>query len=267
MELFNSLKIRLNENERASVCLINEKNIVFKVLNEELEKVNYILSDMTLKEFIILEDCIKNPMKVLSGKIISNINNKLICYTVKDSIELWQLNISIICKYIDVSNQKEYNGKIDDLIVVDEHYLIISAYQYGVVCVSLYSGEILWKIPEIKNPIIFESKIYSFSDFFYEIDAVTGNVLRKEDYKMLFNDNNFKTYWLTKPVISENIVCITSHYDNAILIIDRINFTVLQRINLGKCSNAVPLGNTPQIFEGKLYQLDGDKTLHIFEII
>ena len=93
------------------------------------------------------------------------------------------------------------------------------------------------------------------------------NILRKEDYKTLFNENNFKTYWLTRPVIFENIICITSHYDNAILVIDRINFTVLQRIDLGKCSNAIPLGNTPQIFEGKLYQLDGDKTLHIFEMI
>jgi hypothetical protein len=267
LKVSNSLKIQLNKNERASVCLIDGENIVFKLLNEELEKVNYVFSDMNLKEFIILKIFIKNPVKVSFGKILSNINNELICYIVRDSVELWQLNISTICKYVDKSNQQECSGKIDDLIVVDENHLIISAYQYGIMCVLLNKGEILWKIPEIKNSVIFESKIYSFSDFFYEIDAVSGNVLRKEEYKTLFNDNNFKTYWLTKPVVSDNIICITSHYDNAILIIDRVNFAVLQRINLGKCSNGVPLGNTPQIFEGKLYQLDGDRTLHIFEIM
>lgn len=267
LEISNSLKIQLNENERASVCLIDGENIVFKLLNEEFEKVNYVFSDMNLKEFITFKNFIKNPVKVSFGKIISNINNELICYTLSDSVELWQLNISTICKYVDKSNQQEYSGKIDELIVVDENHLIISAYQYGIMCVLLNSGEIIWKISNIKNPIFFETKIYSFSDFFYEIDAVSGNVLRKEDYKTLFNENNFKTYWLTKPVISDTIICITSHYDNAILVIDRINFTVLQRIDLGKGSNAVPLGNTPQIFEGKLYQLDGDRTLHIFEII
>ena len=95
---------------------------------------------------------------------------------------------------------------------------------------------------------------------------VTGQVVRQEDYKTLFKANEFRTtYWLTKPAISENLIAIASHYDNALLLLNRANFFVIQRLEFGKASNGIPLTNTPQFHQNRLYQLDGDNTLHIFE--
>ena len=197
-------------------------------------------------------------------KYLNKASNNIILSHRNNSI-IWQLDLGDLGSYTDEFSKQVVSGRVEELIVVDDNILVASVHRYGILGISLQTGAILWQVPNIQNVVLQERVLYSFSDFYFEIDAITGQVVRQEDYKTLFKANEFRTYWLTKPAISENLIAIASHYDNALLLLNRDSFSIGQRIELGKASNGIPLTNTPQIHLNRLYQLDGDNTLHIFE--
>jgi hypothetical protein len=190
--------------------------------------------------------------------------NEISCYSLSNGKDVWQLDFGDLGSYTDDFSKQEVSGRVEELIVVDNSILVASVHRYGILGISLQTGAILWQVPNIQNVVLNERILYSFSDAYFEIDAISGQVLRQEDYKTLFKANEFRTYWLTKPAISENLIAIASHYDNALLLLNRDSFSIIQRLELGKASNGIPLTNTPQIHQNRLYQLDGDNTLHIF---
>lgn len=259
--------IETHLSERASVSFTDDNKIVYKIIDSILEKVRYCFLDVKSKSLhiLFLKEGISNPKKISQNIIVCSFKDTITTYYIDSGLFMWNLSVNELGSYTDELTKQKVSGRIEELIVVDDSILVASVHRYGILGISLQTGAILWQIPNIQNVVLHERVLYSFSDFYFEIDAITGQVVRQEDYKTLFKNNNFRTYWLTKPAISENLIAIASHYDNALLLLDRTDFSISQRLELGKASNGIPLTNTPQIHLNRLYQLDGDNTLHIFE--
>ncbi|MBB6004740.1 hypothetical protein [Arcicella rosea] len=231
---------------------------------------NYYFAEVDTNDFKLsikwsLEDFILS--KVFFYNSILFRNNNIYCFQTNEGREKWHFDYSEIGMWIAYDGSKR-NGIINELYSINKEIIVIEFAQKGIAGVSAETGEILWQVNKDIEPIkptLYKGIFYGFAEFYYEIDGVTGKLLRQQSYKEIFAQNNFRDYRLTRPCITEDLIAITSHYDNAILLLDKATLNVIQRIQIEGSKNGLPLTDTPQIHGNSLYQLDGDNTLHIFD--
>lgn len=204
-------------------------------------------------DFVLLTDSEKNSI--------------LTCRSLKTGGVLWQAEVAELGRYENFEG-KVVDGSIQE-IYTNGDLVVAKVISYGLAAYRMATGEFVWGhkggnagyyLVALNNNIF-----HIFSDFYYEVDAQTGKVLRQEEFAPLLKQVGFRSYWLTQPAVNEKYIAIASHYNSAILLINRAGFTVAQRIDLEGCQNGIPLPNTPRFHGNRLFQLDGDGTLHVFQ--
>ncbi|MEA5426990.1 outer membrane protein assembly factor BamB family protein [Arcicella lustrica] len=206
---------------------------------------------------------------VLSERYFLSLKNPILkCLHFETGSIKWEIDFSEIGASMKYDGRK-IEGEVTNLYHTSDEVIVVELSQKGIAGVSADTGEILWQVNKDVEPVeptLYNGVFYGFAEFYYEIDGVTGKLLRQESYKESFAQNSFRDYWLTVPCVTEDLIAITSHYDNAILLLDKATLNVIQRIQIEGSKNGLALRNSPQIHGNSLYQLDGDNTLHIFDI-
>lgn len=193
--------------------------------------------------------------------------NTIECHSLSTGAELWKVDVGELGQYEDMKGQMA-RGEVSEVFALGD---TVAAKVKASVLVgySVDSGEQRWlhrfDSGNAYQLALYEGVFHVFADLYYEIDGASGQILAKKPYRELFAEANFKDYWLTAPAVSDKYIAISSHYDTAILLINRADFTIAQRIGLDGCKSGIPLSNAPRLYGNRLYQLDGDGTLHIFE--
>jgi hypothetical protein len=214
------------------------------------------------------------PYEILTNKLYCDCllqyktsKSILTCRSLKTGGVLWQADVAELGRYENFEG-KVVDGSIRE-VYTDGDLVVAKVISYGLAAYRMATGEFVWghKGGNAGYYLIalYNNNFHIFSDFYYEVDAQTGKKLRQEEFAPLLKQVGFRSYWLTQPAVNEKYIAIASHYDSAILLINRADFTVAQRIDLEGCQNGIPLPNTPRFHGNRLFQLDGDGTLHVFQ--
>jgi outer membrane protein assembly factor BamB len=193
----------------------------------------------------------------------------LTCRSLKTGGVLWQADVAEFGNWLDYDGKTTVKGKVKNVYPIDEDLVVVEVVRSYLVAFRISTGEQLWHhngpYTTFYNVSLCNNTFHIFSDYYYKLDAQTGKVLRREEFTPLLKQAGIRQSFLTQPAVNEKYIAIASHYDSAILLINRADFTVAQRIDLEGCPNGIPLTNTPRFHGNRLFQLDGDGTLHVFE--
>lgn len=195
--------------------------------------------------------------------------NTIECHSLTTGAELWKVDVGELGQWLDYDGKTMVIGVVKNVYPVGAAYVVTEVERSALACFEVETGKLVWRFngPYTTHFLVafYEDTFFVFSDSYYEIDALTGNVLRTENYIPIFNEAKVRPAMFSTPAISDKYIAISSHHDTAILLINRSTFTVEQRIALEGCKSGIPLSNAPRLYGNRLYQLDGDGTLHIFE--
>jgi outer membrane protein assembly factor BamB len=193
----------------------------------------------------------------------------LTCRSLKTGGVLWQADVAELGNWLDYDGKTTVKGKVKNVYPIDEDLVVVEIARSYLAAFRISTGEQLWQhngpYTTFYNVSLYNNTFHIFSDYYYELDAQTGKELRREEFAPLLKQAGIRQSFLTQPAVNEKYIAIASHYDSAILLINRADFTVAQRIDLEGCQSGIPLPNTPRFHGNRLFQLDGDGTLHVFE--
>jgi outer membrane protein assembly factor BamB len=196
-------------------------------------------------------------------------DSTLTCRSLKTGGELWQADVAEFGNWLDYDGKTTVKGKVKNVYPIDEDLVVVEIARSFLVAFRISTGERLWQhngpYTTFYNVSLYNNTFHIFSDYYYELDARTGEELRRVEFAPLLKQADIRQSFLTQPAVNEKYIAIASHYDSAILLINRADFTVAQRIDLEGCQSGIPLPNTPRFHGNRLFQLDGDGTLHVFE--
>ena len=178
----------------------------------------------------------------------------------------WQLDISDLCSY-DVGNGLE-KAELSNLYTDDEFVYLLAG--LSVVKVSIQSGEIIWhtKLNTAQSRgLIQDGHLYTTSNgYINKIDCQTGQILYQEGFDYIHLDHE-KMLGPIKEL---------AWYGDSIWTVMDSNPSALIEINPsdGSHKSVVPLKDLgittdcqmPRFHDDKMYLLDFDSTLHIFEM-
>lgn len=199
--------------------------------------------------------------------VILRKSNLLFCHSLTTGQELWQADVSEIGQYTNINNVLTL-GTVEELFPVGDA-VVAKIDALALAAFSLHDGSVKWeyrfKMGYMYKVALFDGYFHVFADDYYRIEASTGRLAEQKPYREMFSAANMKPYWYTGISVDDKYIAVSSHYDSAILLIDRATFTIAQRIDLEGCKNGIPLSNAPRLHGNRLFQLDGDGTLHVFE--
>lgn len=281
--LFSNKLLFQNENgQQVKVLCLDEK--VCYPLNKDMNF--YLFKSLLDNDALYVQStdtsvlCFDRSLQLLSsyqfGRMPKMINKDyffripsttVVCHSLSTGAELWKVDVGELGQYEDMKGQI-VKGEVSEVFALGD--TVVAKVKASVlVGYSVEGGKQRWLhrfgSGNVYLLALYEGVFYVFADLYYEIDGASGQILAKKPYRELFAEANFKDYWLTAPAVSDKYIAISSHYDSAILLINRSTFTVEQRIALEGCKSGIPLSNAPRLYGNRLYQLDGDGTLHIFE--
>ncbi|KAB7731151.1 PQQ-binding-like beta-propeller repeat protein [Rudanella paleaurantiibacter] len=183
--------------------------------------------------------------------------------SIRNSTKVWQFYVKE--KGHHFSDKGPTDGEIRNLWIHDNLVIIEVARQW-LVALDISTGAVCWEVPFSSQWAfycsLYEGVLYIFSEHYYEIDAQSGQILRKLVHRPLFESVDFTPVFHTAPAIDAKFLAIASGNSPKLLVINRQDFTIHQCIQL---KNSVPLSNKPVLHEGYLLQLERDETLQIFK--
>ena len=161
---------------------------------------------------------------------------------------------------VDISN---FEGKAtkekDGELMGFENLLFVPLRGGQLLALNAETGEKAWMLEhEIGGQYAnFGNKIYKKNEFLYEIDALTGNVIREKNIRL---DGSIAV----GPIWAyDDIIIIVNILYGDIVLLDRNTFSVKEKLNIGA---RMPHSKDNIIWHNqKLYVLDMANTLHIYE--
>jgi len=170
---------------------------------------------------------------------------------------VWQTNISIYGKYINLRDEQQPN-EIDSDLMGFENLLFVPLRGGQLLALDVKTGEKVWMLEQDISGqyAIIEDKIYKKNKILYEIDTHSGQVLRqKEDWSGFISAGPIWAY--------DDILIIVNILEGDVILLDRKTFEIKDKINIG--SRIAHWKDNIIWHENKLYVLDLNNTLHIFE--
>ena len=246
-------------------------------ISQNQYKKNWLLYN--LDKNIIVEEYpiiygINGVNSILNKKtFLSTKENNLSCHQLENAEELWKLDVSKLGEYLHLKGTEH-----EELRVGTVHEL----YTYNAILVALLrndtivgidsaTGDVLWQKPLflfISRPVQLNDKLYHIitgvdvKNMLQVYDLATGKLEREvEITHPVLKENTF----FTKRFINDTYIALTATKTGEILVINHKTAIVEDYAKLPNLKEKIPIDNIPQIHQNKVYQLDGEGTLHILE--
>ena len=170
---------------------------------------------------------------------------------------LWQKDISSYGRYINLREEQQPN-EIDGELMSFENLLFVPLRGGQLIALDVKKGEEVWMLEQNISGqyAIIEDRIYKKNRILYEIEAHSGEILRqKEDWNGFISAGPIWAY--------DDMLIIVNILEGDIILFDRKTFEIKDKINIG---NRMAHWKDNIIWrDNKLYVLDLNNTLHIFE--
>lgn len=193
----------------------------------------------------------------------------LYCHNSETGEELWKFDVGEIGKYLD-AEKKECKGSVSGYPVFYGNTIIFQVSRNRLISLDYKTGQLEWNVwIDILNfcDLLIENNLLhavgggKSSYWYLQINPETGEVLLKKDFYDAVS--NFFSF---QPTLFTNTHFILSDArEKTILAIDRNTF---ENVWEYKCQHSLGnnLGNnSPTIIYDKLYQLDSEGNLYVFE--
>jgi outer membrane protein assembly factor BamB len=252
--------------------IASEANIPFKPIklkvDESIEGIFYYdkifyygyLSNDFKESKIIFSTQQRMPQTVTDNFIIcfGESLNTIVCFKIGEGNPIWQ---------------KEFSEKITgDILVYDDKLLVSLWDSQDLICLEQSTGEEIWRCKEISvisNRIIKGNKLYQLSYHNYKVvDLDSGELIEYLDLSHL-NERQLKITPIADCLENDRIYFTSSGYGSSFpLMVGSFNIKSLEYDWLHSFENIKKHGfpsDSLQYHDGRLYVLDMDNTLHIFE--
>lgn len=199
----------------------------------------------------------KSFRAAIDGYFATGKRNEIIVFD-ENLEELWKKELT------EVDNALSNNEKLPRTFdITDNQALIIPLESGQLLALDISTGELKWKQERVGRMAIYENRIYCIADYtIKELDANTGEILRKESMQDLIETYGFKPTGSHK-VYDEYVFAMTSGKPGMVAIYDRRTLKFQEVIKLDEM---IPFGTDHLHWHNnKLYVLDFGKTLHIYE--
>lgn len=206
--------------------------------------------------------CVDTKMIFSEKKIFPR---KIYCIDKDSGKEYWVFDVSELGEYI--SDGKEAKGKIESGLMIKEESLLVATSGFKLLKIDVSTGNLQWQREPINNRLqLYDDKLINVTVVDYrEISTEGGENLVEYEMKSEYGKHGFN---ITGPLHSFTIT------DTHIFIVDAGSCRVgcINR-STGKIDWSVVVGegkfaltHRPTIYRDRLYVLDDEGTLHIYEM-
>ncbi|RZK13322.1 MAG: hypothetical protein EOO43_18055 [Flavobacterium sp.] len=172
--------------------------------------------------------------------------------------------------------RKEFTADIAKIEVWNEEIVLVAThgnYITTILALKAETGEVIWEKPNMSLGLQIQGDfVYSFTTFAFScINVITGNIEYSYNLMEKFTENNFDE--VTNMTISGEYVYFSGIHDTVISMWELAtgnlvwHYRLYPKENVGRDTDKmfIAAGEAPKVVGNRLYQLDGSKTLHIFE--
>jgi hypothetical protein len=178
----------------------------------------------------------------------------------------WEVDVSEIGRHID--SGRDNIGIVHSYKVrLYKHIAIIPLLFWGNIGIDINTGAILWKLNdrETYHSYQFGHLMYGISEFLYEFDAITGQVLRTKDLREILD---MKDSRICDAMIAIQGISISERYiifgnKGLVFVVDRLTFTLIETLEIDARDGTYSGG--PLYIDGMLYIVDCNNFLHVIK--
>jgi hypothetical protein len=234
----------------------------FLIPNRETKtywKINRELNVIDTNTFVKINYCVEKWL-------LYKTSTSLIFKVFPSDLELWQTDLSQIGANIKLDNSKANNNEIDGELFGSETLGLVYVPMAGgqLVALDINTGNVVWVCSTKGNGryAIFEDKIYKESDNLYVIDAASGAIIQQKDFEQIIPE-----YFVPSgPVwVYPDVLILLSVREAKVALLNR---ETLELEDLVHIPNVPGIPHSKDVIvwnDNKLYVLDMERTLHIFE--
>lgn len=285
----------LQDNETVKICDYNIQSLktskgYIAYSYDEVFNSNLLVldEDFEIKEFVGLENI--SIALVCNDLGFQNKNNTQIhAYTLPTAQPLWQFDVLSLGNYFNSFHREERGYEVVKFIGVWQNQLIIALREHLILSLNIHTGQPIRKwqridglhydssikdfIPQASSFVLFGNKLLGvLHRFYFEIHLADGTAhftdlsQQMEIYGILsiypINSNpvDYPHIYLTAKMKEQRNQNLWSY--DCVLALHLETKEIVWHHTVEESSLGI---NIPQYSNGKLYQLDNDNTLHIFE--
>lgn len=257
----------IDSNEGYSpLKLIDDDNLICKKVNNQTETVEYFIFNMTSSNFSPIKGFIGNPVSVINDKIVSR-KNKIFVFSLKTLKLLWETDIGEYGKHEGWNNVEK--SKVNAIFVDKTSIYVLTGLR--VLALSLKDGSILWNAQMQTYQsfgILIDGFLYTSSNaFINKIETKTGKILYEEEIKPVYTNGEQNLMPISKFIWHKEFIwTVMDTSPNILLKIDVQDGSsneVIYLEELGVTKDCEP----PKFYKNRMYILDYERTLHVFEDI
>ncbi|HFA50934.1 MAG TPA: hypothetical protein ENJ95_18140 [Bacteroidetes bacterium] len=240
-------------------------------------KFSFDLHDLSISE-VKLNDV--PVLAVGNGDFVYNKGRKIFCVSIDGDLR-WSFGIAELGKW-------ESNGEVKLGSTYMLHYhkkikmLIASITAFKIISIAVETGAVMWSatITGGKNMLfIYDNKTHVLTNGRYpayhvlktETGKIISSVNLRESWKSFAipktHDGKLtRGFWnMTRHAVDEKFMYVTSRYDRVLGVFDKHTAELVQLLPLEGAKDSIPARHAPIVTNDHVYQLDGDKQLHVFK--
>ncbi len=232
------------------------------------------LKNKTVEDRYILDFNKIGLWKILKNDTFLSRKDSLItCHPLSTGEEKWRIDIGDIGKYLRLGEMTQ--GSVHSMDAY-ENVLCVALGNDVILGIDIETGKTIWQ----RQMTLMTGLPYTFSEgklYCFSLEKIGGIISNEGVNYHVFDMQTgaeevhvFPTPFdtplgFTKPTIAGNLLLTTDVYARKIYLMDKQTAVVQETITLEGEGSRIPIDNSPQLHGNRLYQLDGDRVLHIFE--
>ena len=258
------------------------------IFQNGVQSIYSVESNSIIMNFTTIEK-IKQYQSIGDNLFFVNDKNIIKYYTLPNATPLWEFDLSELGSYFDTFSREEKEYEVAKFLGVWDNQLLVALREHIILSLDIQTGKIVQKwqnieglfyddmtkdlIPKASSFVLYKGKLIgALHKFYFEIDLSNGTThftdlsSTMEENGILYiypiNDNpiDFPNIYLTAKM-KEQPKKPQWSYD-CLFCLDIESKEIKWKYTFEDSSLGV---KTPQYSNGKLYQLDNDNILHIFE--
>ncbi len=228
-------------------------------------------------------------VRVISKNTIlgTTLNNQTLEAYNHDFEKLWALDVSELGRYYDNISREYRSGEVRDVVYHEpSNTFVVSVAMGWVLGLDADTGAVRWKCAVRYYPLLtlHHAEVFGVGHHpdYQCINVDTGEMLFELALESVWKntpasikshwpaniDWKFKglvTHYITRPAITDKHLIVTDMRHQLVCLLDKYTAEIQEVLPLPGAKEIIPSHFGPQVQGNRLFQLDGDHTLHIFE--